>query len=184
MTPEWLRSSSKGSGERQILREERPWRSDQEVPVHHRSSSDLNQSSVGFFLGWWWGGRRPRRNTLCVGSAFRKKIIKLFHIAKCKESGAELFVVLLVNTTSCSLSAVTSFVLISLQAAVHPPYRFTPEQTLAAICLSAEGCFCQFKNRSSVSQKMRWLQTPTAFVGFLFFSSMNASKNERESFQR
>lgn len=136
MTPEWLRSSSEGSGERQIPREERPWRSDQEVPVHNRSSSDLNQSSVAFFLGWDGGGKGGKEEIhymSVVPSEKKKK--KLFHIAKRKESGAELFVVLLVHTARCSPSAVTSFVLISLQAAVHPPYRFTPEQhQIASVC--------------------------------------------------
>lgn len=152
-----------------ILREERPSRSDQGVPVHNRRRSDSNESSVVFFGG---RGERRQRAIHDVSVMPSEKTRKLFQIEKCRGSGAELFVALLVHTASCSLSAVTSSVLVSLRAAVRPWCGFTPEQHRIASVCSLSFCrrmFLPIENQIFSLSKMRWLQTPTGFLGFFFF---------------
>lgn len=94
--------------------------------------------------------------------------------------------VLLEHTTSCPHSAVTSCVLVSRQAVVHPSYRFAPEQhRLAAVC-SVSFCrrmFLPMEKQIFSLSKDEVASDAHRFCWILFLSGMHASKNKRESFQ-
>lgn len=164
VTPEWLRSSSECRDERRISK----WPG---TPCSQWKSSDVNP-----LLGFLEEKQRQRRYTWCISDVLMEKKI----ISNCKVEG------ICAECSGALLAPSLLSVLVSLQ--ISPSPGFLPGSTelcLSAICLSAEGCFCQFYTRSFSLSKLRWLQTPTDFVGFFFFPpGMHASKNEWESFQR
>lgn len=126
VTPEWLHSSR---DERQILK----WPG---TPCSQQKQLWCKPLLcwVFFFLG----GGRKRRNTWCVSGVLmvKKKIISNFKVEGvwCRPFWG----------TSCPLSLSP----LSLSFPVNiPSPGFLPgssESRLSAICLSAEGCFCQF----------------------------------------
>lgn len=152
VTPEWLRSGSECRDERRILKWPR-------TPC-----SQQKQLWCKPVLCWgFWGGekKRRRRNTWYIISDVVMEKKNYFQL----QSGRSLCRAFW-GTSSCPLSALC----FSFPANIPDP-GFLPgstESRLSAICLSAEGCFCQFYTRSSVSQSWGGFRRPQVLLDSFF----------------